>query len=395
MHQHIRAIITTSLTIFAMLFGAGNLMFPIRIGIYSGEYTLLGFAGFALSGIVLPVIGLLTIVAFQGDYTAYFQRLGPWLGRAFTLCCMFVIGPFIAMPRIVALSHTMLDPFIPQMPNWMFAVGFTGLVFGATYRPGKLLDIIGYVLSPLKFISIASIVAIGLFYGYQPDAATLSPYEIFANAFSDGYETFDVLGAIFFGSIIVKILTEFVSDKRQMDTKEAVKVSGIASLWATVLLALVYLGMTYLGALHGHGLDEFNAGQMFSHISFRVLGASGAALVGITVFLACFTTTVTLSAIVGEYVQRVIARNRCSYAVAVASVLVLCVIVASSGLDAILDYSKPFINFFYPLVIVTTLCNMLYKSFGIRSIQLPVFATAILLFVYQVITPLVGQVLTS
>ncbi len=388
MRQHIRAIITASFTIFAMLFGAANLMFPIRIGIEGGPYMLLGFAGFALTGIILPVIGLLTIVTFQGDYTAYFNRLGSWLGHIFILCCMFVIGPFIAMPRIVGLSHEMLHPFIPEMPSWAFASIFAALVFVATYKPGRLLDIIGYVLSPLKFLSIASIVGYGLFSGSWPQEAVLPPRELFWKSFVTGYETLDVLGAIFFGSIVVKLLTEFVSDKRQISTKDAVKVCGIASLFAAGLLSLVYFGMTYLGALHGHGLEGFNEGQMLSFVSRRVLDTGGAAMFGIMVFLACFTTTVTLSAIVGEYTQRIITQKRASYAACVASVLAVCTVVASFGLDAILTYSKQFIQFFYPLIIVTTICNMLYKSVRFKPIQIPVLITAVALFVYQFIVPL-------
>ena len=362
-------------------------MFPIRIGIESGEHTLLGFAGFALTGIVLPVIGLLTIVAFQGSYSNYFGRLGDWLGQAFILACMFVIGPFIAMPRIVGLSHEMLHPFIPAMPSWLFATVFSALVFVATYRPSKLLDIIGYILSPLKFVSIASIVGIGMFSGYYPETTSMSVGDIFANGCTSGYETLDVLGAIFFGSIVVKLLTEFVEKDRQISTKDAVKVSGIASMGAAGLIAIIYLGMTYLGAFHGYGLEHLNAGQMFSHISFRVLGEYGAALVGITVFLACFTTTVTLTAIVGEYTQRVISQKRLSYAMSVAAVLLLCVGVASFGLGSLLSYSPYFINFFYPLIIVTTICNALYKGLRFQPIQIPVLITAVILLLYQYVIP--------
>jgi len=391
MREHIRAIITTTFTIFAMLFGAGNLMFPIRIGIESGSYTWLGFAGFAITGIVLPVIALLTIVTFQGDYTRFFGRLGPWLGHAFIMACMFVIGPFIAMPRIMTLSHEMLRPYIPDMPSWAFASIFATLVFLATYRPGRLLDIIGYILSPLKFLSIAGIVGIGLFSGYTPEPTSLSLSDIFLQACSSGYETLDVLGAIFFGSIIVKLLTEFVSDQRQLSNKEAVKVTGVAAMFAAALLSLVYLGMTYLGAFHGHGLEYLNEGQMFSHISYRVLGLYGAAFMGVTVFLACFTTTVTLAAVVGEYTQRVITQKQWPYAACVGSVLALCAIVASAGLETILAYSKNFIYFFYPLIIVTVLCNMLYKTVRMTAIRGPVLITAVVLCIYQFVIPLIGS----
>jgi len=392
MYKHIRAIITTSFTIFAMLFGAGNLMFPIHIGSVSGSHTLLAFTGFALSGILLPVLGLLTIVAFQGNYSNFFARLGQYAGRAFILCCMFVIGPFIVMPRMVTLSHEMLAPFMPTISSGAFGVIFCTLVFFATYKPSRLLDIIGYILSPLKFTSIAGIVGYGVISGYTPEATELLPSEVFSQAFVQGYETLDVLGAIFFGSIVVKLLTEFVPNERQISTKEAVKVTGIASVCAAGLLALVYLGMTYLGAFHGYGLLDVNAGQLFSVISRRVLGESGGALIGITVFLACFTTTVTLTTVVSEYTQRVLTRNQWPYAACVAAVLALCVCIASFGLGPIIDYSKPFIQFFYPLVVVTMICNLLYKAIHFTPVRIPVAMTAAILGVYQFVWPYISVV---
>ena len=39
-------IIATGLAIFAMLFGAGNLMYPIKVGITSGKYNFFGISGF-------------------------------------------------------------------------------------------------------------------------------------------------------------------------------------------------------------------------------------------------------------------------------------------------------------------------------------------------------------
>lgn len=126
--------ISTGLAIFGMFFGAGNLMFPIAVGLRSGDATLWGMAGFLITVVVLPTLGLVSMILFDGDYESFFGRLGKIPGFFVTLLCLLVIGPLIAMPRIVTLSHTMIAPFIPAIPSIVFSIIFLGLTFLTTYK---------------------------------------------------------------------------------------------------------------------------------------------------------------------------------------------------------------------------------------------------------------------
>ena len=57
-----------SFTVFAMFFGAGNLIFPVFLAYSSGTAVIPAFAGFALSSIGLPVLSLIAIGSdFQPD----------------------------------------------------------------------------------------------------------------------------------------------------------------------------------------------------------------------------------------------------------------------------------------------------------------------------------------
>lgn len=359
-------------------------MFPPKLGIEMGQHTWLGFFGFFLSGVFLPMLALLTIVAFEGDYQKFFGRLGSPLDKIFIFICMLIIGPLVVMPRIIMLSYAMLKPFLPLFTSpLLFAVGFSTLAFLATYRPGKLLDIVGKFLSPLKVLTLLTIVTIGLFSGSAPEAVTESAGDLFGKAFTYGYGTLDVLGAIFFGAIIVHLLTKYVSADERLSMKDAMSVTAVSSVFAGLLLGAVYLGMTLLGAYHGQGLGMLDEGEIFSEVAFRVLGSLGAAFIGASVFLACFTTNVSLAAVLGEYVQN-ISGKRLSYAQAVGAVIAVCTVIASLGLKNILVYSMPFIMFIYPLIIVITLCNLAYKLFGFKPIILPVALTTAVLLVYNI-----------
>ncbi|KKP26049.1 MAG: hypothetical protein UR14_C0003G0088 [candidate division TM6 bacterium GW2011_GWE2_31_21] len=368
---------TTSLTIFAMLFGAGNLIFPLRLGIASGSKSIYSFLGFALTGILLPVLGILAIVSFSGNYKDFFGRLGKIPGFLLTLFCMLIIGPFVVMPRIITLSYEMLQPFLPKMSILPFSIIFLTLAFFAACRPGQLLTVIGKVLSPLKVASLSLILLIGIFTGVAAQHIDISSFQLFTTGFLTGYQTLDLLGAIFFGSIIVNLLTNYASQDKQIPIAEAVKIAGISGLFGGLLLGLIYAGMFSLGAHHGQGFASLNEGEIFSAISFSVLGTYGAALIGLTVFLACFTTAVSLSAVVTDFTKNSIFRAKISFVSALLIVLTITGIISQIGLAGIIKYSFPVITTMYPLFVVITFCNIANKLWGFKYIKIPVAITAI------------------
>lgn len=366
-------ILQTSLVIFAMLFGAGNLIFPLKVGLISGEHTPWGLAGFILTGVLLPLLGLLAIITFDGDYKAFFGRVGKIPGEILTFFCMMVLGPLIVMPRIITLSYEMIRPFLPlNIPVSIFAVFFLTLVFFATYKPRRLLTLIGSVLSPLKLASLSIIIILGLMSGLPAAPVTKVAGELFTMGARYGYLTLDLLGTIFFGSIVVKLLS-FEKDEKSVTHR--MQIAAYAAVAAAVLLSAIYFGMGFLGAFHGQGLESINEGQLFSAVSFRILGHYGAALIGFTVFLACFTTTIALTAVVTDYISSFVPKKKCSYASVLVGVLAVTLVPASLGLSAILRFSMPLIEGFYPVIIAVTVCNILYKLFGFRMIKLPVFLT--------------------
>jgi LIVCS family branched-chain amino acid:cation transporter len=52
--------------LFAVFFGAGNLIFPPSIGLVSGTDWSIALVGFILTGIVLPVLGVIAVLNSDG-----------------------------------------------------------------------------------------------------------------------------------------------------------------------------------------------------------------------------------------------------------------------------------------------------------------------------------------
>ncbi len=378
-------IISTGLAIFSMFFGAGDLIYPIMVGVTSGQHNLIGLAGFLITTVLLPLAGLVAMILFDGDYKAFFNRLGNIPGQLLIATCMIIIGPLIAIPRITTLSHTMIAPFIPweilrtitPFSSALFAFIFLGITFLATYRENKIVDLLGTIVSPLLLISLAIIIIKGFFSQSAPITAGDDLLNIFQINFMRGYETLDLLAAIFFASIVIKILRQTT----ESNIKTLAWFGLQAGLLGVFLLALVYIGMSYLGVNHGAELAG-NAGEIFREISFRVLGGHGALIIATAVLMACLSTSIALGAVVAEYFKEVICKNRIGFVTSLALVMLASIPLSIYGLGAVLSLTGGIITYVgYPVMIALTFANIAYKLCNFRPVVVPVLATFVIALV--------------
>lgn len=371
-------IISSGLAIFAMLFGSGNLIYPPSVGIFSGEKAWIGILAFLISGVLIPLTGLIGMVLYKGDYRAFFNRIGKVPGNIAILCCMLIIGPLLAMPRIVDTTYELMYPFISNYTGLLsFSILFAVLSFALSYKKSSLIDVIGKILSPLILILLLIIFIVGLITNYSTTTTSMANLKIFKTSFILGYNTLDLLGALFFGYIIVSILES--NDKSTLqDTKKLAKTMISSSLIAGFLLAVVYVGLGAMGALHGKGLENLGVGKKFIALMQNILGNHGAFIISFTVLLACLTTIIALASVVTEYLRHDVVKDKISYKVILFLVLAVTTVFAQAQLDTILYYSEPFILILYPTLIVLTLCNIAYKLWDFKYVKLPVFITLLI-----------------
>lgn len=366
------------LAIFSMFFGAGNLMYPIRVGIDSGDKIIFGMSGFLITSIILPLLGLLAMILFEGDYKKFFLRLGDIPGRVILLICILIVGPLIAIPRIVTLSYTMMSPFIPNISLAMFTVLFLNLTFICTYRESKIVNLLGKYISPALLISLSIIIIKGFLTGTDMIQLNSTVFSVFKENFWTGYQTLDLLGAIFFSSVILHILKKTYRGN-ETDSKKLALIGLQAGLIGISLLALIYIGMSNLGLYHGFGLEAINSGELFREVSFRVLGIYGAAIIATAVIMACLSTAIALAVVVAEFAQNDLFYNKVSYVNSLIIVLLSCVPLSLYGLDTVLRLTGGAITYIgYPILITLTMFNIAYKLFDFKPVKLPVLIVGIL-----------------
>jgi hypothetical protein len=146
--------------LFAMFFGAGNLIFPPALGIVTGTNWIISFLVYILADAALAILALLAFFrcqeGFQNSISIQLDKTTSFLLILFNTLC---IGPFIAIPRTAATTFDiavkpLLGASFPGWSSWVAGGIYFGLVLILCLRPGKVVDIIGKVLSPTMFVAL-------------------------------------------------------------------------------------------------------------------------------------------------------------------------------------------------------------------------------------------------
>src|SRR5699024_12406203 len=101
-------------TLFALFFGAGNLIFPAQLGQYAGTNFWFAAIGFLVTGVGLPLLGILAM-AYSGsqDLQGLASKVHHIYGLFFTILLYMTIGPFFLTPRTANVDFDVgIDPFV-------------------------------------------------------------------------------------------------------------------------------------------------------------------------------------------------------------------------------------------------------------------------------------------
>lgn len=345
----------------------------MQVGSQAGQFNTIAIIGFIITAVMLPLMGLVSVIFFDGDYNSFFGRLGKLPGKIMIFLCMIIIGPLIAIPRIVTVSHTMLEPFIPGVSITVFSLIFLAITFLCTFRENKIVDLLGKYISPALVVSLLTIIVAGFLKKSSFVSTTALPAELFANGLRTGYETLDLLGTIFFSSIIITLLKRTFASKYEKHPRRLAAFGLKSGLLGTTILAAIYYGISSLAASYAHNMSGMNGGEIFRNVAINILGQWGGLLLGIAVLMACFSTAIALGAVVGEYVQHVIFKDKISFITALVLVLVSSLPLSIKGLSYVAELTGGPITYIgYPILIALTFCNLAYKLWGFKYVKFPV-----------------------
>src|SRR5208337_1929588 len=101
----------TGLAMFAMFFGAGNVVYPLAVGHLAQDAHFFGILGLLITAVGVPFLWFIFLTLYGGDYDAFFCRFGKWPGFILALLILALIGPFGALPRTITLSFATTKMF--------------------------------------------------------------------------------------------------------------------------------------------------------------------------------------------------------------------------------------------------------------------------------------------
>lgn len=356
--------------LFGMFFGAGNLIFPVSMGQLSGSNMWQAAAGFLITGVGLPLLGVAALgISREDGLMGLSSRVGRRYGKFFTCILYLTIGPFFAIPRCATVAYTVgVERIIPDSMQTAVLAVFSLLFFAAvlffSLRPGEILTWIGKVLNPLFLLFLGLLVIrallspMGSISGAAPEGAYAAG--AFYQGFLEGYNTMDALAGLAFGIIVVNVIRDLGVENPGDAAKNTVR-SGILS---SVLMAVIYVLVTVVGAQsRGVFPPSSNGGEALALIAGHYFGPAGAVILAAAVTLACLKTAVGLITSCGETFQKIFPKGP-SYRKWAVLFSTLSFLIANLGLDAIVSWSKPVLLFLYPLAITLILLTLFGRLFG-------------------------------
>ena len=359
--------------LFGMLFGAGNLIFPVHLGQESGALVGLAVVGLLISAIGLPFLTILAMgMSKSKSVTELANRVSKKFGAVFTVLLYLVIGPLFAVPRLASTSYTIgLAPFIESSHQGqgllIYSVIFFLVAGFLSLNPGKILDYIGKILNPAFLLVLGLLLTLTALnpMGQVGQMMAQGRYaqQAMATGFLEGYQTLDVLAALAFGIVMIQAMNRLGIEEPGELARGMVK-SGAISI---VLMGLIYALLAYAGATSlGQFSISANGGIALAQIANHYLGSAGSILLALIVILACLKTGVGLLTAFSEAMVELF--PSLGYKQYLLAVSLLATLIANAGLTQIIAWAVPVLMFLYPLAIVLVMVTLLCRGRAIDSL---------------------------
>lgn len=366
--------------LFSMFFGAGNMIFPPFLGFGSGTDWLQGFIGYFVTDIGLVIVTLIAVVKYNGQ-KEMLSVSGKGLASALLFIIIMCLGPIISIPRTAATTYelSVLPIFGEQKFPWFYIV-FFALVLLLCFNKGKIIDLVGKILTPLLILGLLVLIIKGIVTPVGSVTADSRFSSVIGEGIEAGYQSMDVLASVVFGALVIGSAT----NKGYKDSKCSAKIILYSSLIAGLGLFIVYLGLTYLGATACNNYTmHISRTELLTNIIVSLFpGKSGLVFFGVVAGLACLSTAVALTGSAAEYLERLF-KGKISYKVLVVVICVFDALLSTVGVEKLVAFASPLLSLVYPPVLVTTVLSFAAKRLGKLSIKLSVI-TALVCGLYDV-----------
>ena len=346
------ALLITSLMLFSMFFGAGNLIFPPMLGVNAGDNFWPAILGFLGASVLLPVLAVIAIALSGNSVRDLAKRSDPVFGLIFPILAYLSIGTFYALPRTGAVAfETAVTPLFgwdSTVAAGIFNVIFFGVALVISWKPNTISATLGRYLTPILVVLIGVLIVIAL---TSWDAVDRVPTEQYAEnpaavGLLEGYLTMDAIAALAFSIVVISALRyQGVNEGRTL-----ISTTIGTAVGAGILLALIYIGLGLVGRVLPNGDTFDNGANLLASAANQTMGQTGQIIFAAIVLLACLTTAIGLITSTSEFFHTL--TPGISYHAWAVTFAVASAVMATTGLETVLAIAAPVIGFIYPPAIV-------------------------------------------
>ena len=349
-------VLLTGFALFAMLFGAGNLIFPPMLGYETSSSWIPTMLAFIITGVGFPFLGILSVSIAGNGIKDFANRVSATFSKVFAIISILAIGPMLAIPRTGATAYEIT--FLHNGMNntiykYIYLICYFGIVILFSLRASKVIERVGKILTPILLLLLFLIIVKGIFFSGLSIKPDIYPHA-FKKGFLEGYQTMDTIASIAYAGIILKA----IKNGRNLTQKQEFSFLIKAGLVAILSLALIYGGFALVGAKMHSVLVTNDKIELLVKTTSYLLGNYGNLVLAICVAGACLTTAIGLVATVGEFFSSI---TSFKYEKIVIFTVIISFLLSILGVESIIRISVPILVFIYPVMISLIILNLFGK----------------------------------
>ena len=349
-------VLLTGFALFAMLFGAGNLIFPPMLGYETNSSWISTMLAFIITGVGFPFLGILSVSIVGNGIKDFANRVSPTFSKIFAIISILAIGPMLAIPRTGATAYEitfLYNGMESPIYKYIYLISYFGIVILFSLRANKVIERVGKILTPILLILLFLIIIKGIFFANLSVKPDIYPHA-FKKGFLEGYQTMDTIASIAYAGIILKA----IKNGRNLTQKQEFSFLIKAGLVAILSLALIYGGFAFVGAKMHSVLVTKDKIELLVKTTSYLLGGYGNLILAICVAGACLTTAIGLVATVGEFFSSI---TSFKYENIVIFTVIISFLLSILGVESIIRISVPILIFIYPVMISLIILNLFGK----------------------------------
>lgn len=360
-----KELLVTSFALFSLFFGAGNLLLPPLLGYNAGSNWFWVAVGFMITAVVIPIIGILAHAKLQGTMYDFGKKVSPVFSYVYCII-VYIISVAIPSPRTASATHEIaIHPVFETSPLLTSSIYFV-MVLVFVLNRSKILNLIGKFLTPFIVIMLLAVIGIGLTSSLLRTRTSTFESPL-VSGILEGYQTFDAIGAVVVGAVIIVSLKFKNMKVSAFESKrKLIRKSGFI---AGTGLFIIYAGLIAVGAYYGSEIEvnaelntDMQRANLLRGISIAALGSFGNAVLSILISLACFTTAVGIVAGTADYFRGLFNKSQTTYVVTAIIACLAGIGVGQLDFKTIIYIALPVLMLVYPITIVLIILNVLSEK---------------------------------